>query len=321
MLTAVVSTLVATETLQRFDEDSSYGPALVVALSLATTVATGIISFLNPVQRWQQLRAAQLELEAHAWKFRTRTGEYVMKRSSSRAAERELHATVARIRSSIIEAAAIGETDFFSQNPWCRRGVEYRHGQTADATWADEPRKSARADERRKSAHIELIDDHHCIVRPEQYVEIRLKRSISFYKSRIPAYYSKRTTLHLLGLASAGLMVVMGGVGLASFVAIVTVVSSSMTAWGEFHGFPKKLARYSSTVNELTALVLWWEHLTDVERNTTQKFEDLVHHVEDALATERKGWLTTSQAAKMLAKQLGSDSESDDRERTEKKQG
>ena len=137
-------------------------------------------------------------------------------------------------------------------------------------------------------------------------------RSIEFYRKRVPRYYCKRTTLHILMLASAGLMVVMGGAGLASFVAIVTVIASSLTAWGEFNGFPKKLARYSSIINELTGFLLWWEHLTEVERNTTQRFQDLVHHVERAMSTEREGWLTTSQAAKMLAKQLSQEGNSSD---------
>jgi hypothetical protein len=183
----------------------------------------------------------------------------------------------------------------------------------------------------------ELVDDHHCIVRPNMFIALRVRSAINFYKGRLPRYYSNRTILHLLTLGSTGAMIVMGGAGLSLYVPIVTVVASSLTAWGEFHAFPKKLARYSSIINELTGLLLWWEHLTEVERNTvrsssatirrryadparllccfmeqTQKFQDLVHHVEAALATERKGWLTTSQAAKMLAKQLSSDGDADD---------
>ena len=103
MLTAVAATYAGHRDNSDAPQATFVGTVLVIAFSLATTFATGYISFLNPVQRWQQLRAAQLELESHAWMFRTRTGDYCTTRSSSRAAERELHATVFRVRASIIE--------------------------------------------------------------------------------------------------------------------------------------------------------------------------------------------------------------------------
>ena len=106
-------------------------------------------------------------------------------------------------------------------------------------------------------------------------------------------------------------MVVLSIVGWASYVGIVTMAMASLTAWGEFHGFPKKLARYAAIINELKALQHWWEHLTPVERNGTQKYQDLVQNVERCMASEREGWLSTSQAAKMLAQQLGKGTDDD----------
>jgi hypothetical protein len=318
--TAVASTLVATMDeggtckILSTSSDCRYVWA-VIGLALVTSIATGVISFLNPVQRWQQFRAAQLELESNAWAFRTRTGKYLTKGGSSRTAERELHETIATMRSSVLESAAVAETDIYAHRPWCRKSVHYRHGQREGSIPSVRKRGKQNKNKIAASASADLKDDHHSIVHPDEYVELRINSAVEFYRQRLPTYYCKRSVLHILTLVSSGLMVVLGVVGLAPFVAIVSVAAASLTAWGEFHGFPKKLARYSSIINELSALLLWWEHLTEVERNGTRKFQELVHHVEKCMAAERDGWLSTSQAAKLLAKEL--DSQNTDPDATE----
>ena len=87
----------------------------------------------------------------------------------------------------------------------------------------------------------------------------------------------------------------------------MTVVISSLGAWGEFYGAGKKLVRYSTVINALKDEILLWDSLTEVERHATESVEQLVGRCEDLIAGERDGWLSTSQAAKMLAKATGAD--------------
>jgi hypothetical protein len=54
------------------DEQSRY---IVLILSVIASLLASTVSYLNPAQRWQQLRGAALSLESEIWKFRTRSGE------------------------------------------------------------------------------------------------------------------------------------------------------------------------------------------------------------------------------------------------------
>ena len=60
--------------------------------------------------------------------------------------------------------------------------------------------------------------------------------------------------------------------------------------------------------------------MTDVERNSPDKWELLVQSVEGLASRERDGWLSTSQAAKLMSEQLGGgDGGSGEESSTEKK--
>ena len=50
----------------------------IMGLSLIGSTIAAAVSYLHPVQSWQQLQAASLALESEIWKFRTRTGAYTI---------------------------------------------------------------------------------------------------------------------------------------------------------------------------------------------------------------------------------------------------
>ena len=49
---------------------------VIIGLSLATAVLTGLVTFLKPTARWMELRGGALTLESELWQFRTRSGPY-----------------------------------------------------------------------------------------------------------------------------------------------------------------------------------------------------------------------------------------------------
>ncbi len=57
---------------------------------------------------------------------------------------------------------------------------------------------------------------------------------------------------------------ILGFFQVESWAAVVTAITTVVTAWLEFSSTQKKLERYSDTIHQIAAIVLWWESLTDV---------------------------------------------------------
>ena len=177
--TTCVATFVATDVIPDDGEggDSSSlkgsGPVAITVLSLLTSVCIGVISFLAPVQKWQQLRSTASQLESETWRFRTRTGPYSRSANGGRdrGCDRVLVAEMHRIRRSVIESAAIKDTRFFR----VRAPHVYRHGQRSDSLF-DTTASGGK-------------DNFYSVLRPSDYIELRVRPSIKFYESRLPRYY------------------------------------------------------------------------------------------------------------------------------------
>ena len=73
-----------------------------------------------------------------------------------------------------------------------------------------------------------------------------------------------------------------------------------MIAWTEFSGTEKKLDRYSSIIQSLKSIHLWWECLPEVEELATKNINRLVDSVEKQMRTERSGWLAMDSGKKKL---------------------
>ena len=107
--------------------------------------------------------------------------------------------------------------------------------------------------------------------------------------------------------------------GMASWTAIVTAFTSAVTAWTAFHGTDRKLSRYSNTVERINSVILWWAHLTDVDKASVTNIERLVVTCEDLFERERESWLSTSMSSKLLA-QASEDGEGEEGEGDKKHQ-
>ena len=108
----------------------------VVVLSLITSFLAGMITFLNPQQKWQQLRGAALAIESEIWKFRTRTGTYTTKQitnagSFSNEAEEKLKTFLEDMKSHVLKSASILETAMFASMEmfdYPESAQKYNHG-------------------------------------------------------------------------------------------------------------------------------------------------------------------------------------------------
>jgi hypothetical protein len=225
------------------DEQSRY---IVIVLSLAGSLLASTAAYLNPAQRWQQLRGAALSLESEIWKFRTRAGPYAIAGKMSignysRESERRLMEFRTVLVQQVSKSAGLLDTSLHAQfelfgEPSKRELARFKHGQYKGAgthgTFGSSNTRSG-AD----------VDDHHSPLHAPDYLRFRIKPLVDFYKGRLPRYYFSRTVAQYLLLFGTFASTFLAFLDLAAWAAVPTAVATAVTAWQEFSGTGKKLNR------------------------------------------------------------------------------
>lgn len=145
------------------------------------------------------------------------------------------------------------------------------------------------------------------------FCRYRIVTALEFYKAKIPQCSRIRNlaqSLIVLGSIGSAILAI---VNLATWSAVVSVTTASITAYLEFLGTNSKISRYSSTVHSLQELVYWWQTLPQIDRSVISNIDHLVLTCEELLQREQQAWRSSSQASKMMSKQSGeNDTSSDD---------
>jgi hypothetical protein len=305
LLLGLVVTTIVTISFNTELIDDEHLSAIVLGLSLAGTLIGTVVAFLNPAQRWQQLRGAALSLDSEIWKFRTRTGQYTLPSSSglnqhSRHAEKQLMACLDSTSQHVSKSASVMETTFFAKFDFFGESSHlryYTHGQYEGA-------KSS------GTFGMSVADDNHqSPLKPHEYLNFRVEPASRYYQTQLPLYYRSRVAAEVVLVTGAFVGTILAFYGVASWAAIATSVTSAVTAWKEFNGTDKKLTRYSNTIGKLKGTVMWWEQLSEVEQASLVNVNRLVLECEDTLEREREAWLSTSMATKALVKAASGDSQ------------
>jgi hypothetical protein len=152
-------------------------------------------------------------------------------------------------------------------------------------------------------------DTHFKPAQPTEYCRFRVQKMIEFYKTRIPVIsrvkYIGQTFLVLGSVAG----VILASVNQERWAAAVSIFTSSVTAWLEFSGTHSKQTRYSTTVKGLTDVLNWWDSLQPIEKSAVENVDKLATSTEDILRSEQQAWRSTSQVAKLLAKETDDNSQ------------
>jgi hypothetical protein len=230
------------------DEQSRY---IVIVLSLAASLLASTAAYLNPAQRWQQLRGAALSLESEIWKFRTRAGPYAMAGKMSignysHESERRLMEFQTVLVQQVSKSAGLLDTSLHAQfaffgEPSKRELARFKHGQYKGAdihgTFGSSNTRSGGD-----------MDDHHSPLHAPDYLRFRIKPVVNFYKGRLPRYYFSRTVSQYLLLFGTFASTMLAFLNLAAWAAVPTAAATAVTAWQEFSGTGKKLNRYIRTL-------------------------------------------------------------------------
>jgi len=146
-------------------------------------------------------------------------------------------------------------------------------------------------------------DDNFCdLLPPEQYLELRVRNRIQFYKKRIPSNNNLRYLSQIVLVLFSVITSALAFLRMSPLTAIVSILTSSVSAFMEFNGINGKVQRYSSIVHALEQLEVWWSSLTRIQRHDLSNVDLLVMECEGLIRNEVQSWMSSSQTTRMLIK-------------------
>lgn len=260
-----------------------------IATSLG--VQSGITAFLNPAQRWKDVRCIGAAAKSTVFQYRTRTGRFVLSKVDPRQPERILYEEIKDCRGSLSKAADIRDTAF-SQLFGEHHTSECKHGQYT-ARMASARTSSKREQLTSQAVNIEEVDDHHSPLKPSQYIAFRLEEMKAFYQSRLPHYSNMRTFLNVTLIVSSAVSAIVAFADQSHYVAVISAFAAALVSWSEFVQLRSKLSRYNNCVLAIDDLVTWWVSLSSVEQSSLEHIDRLVTEGEHIINSERVAWQTT----------------------------
>jgi len=149
-------------------------------------------------------------------------------------------------------------------------------------------------------------DDFHSPCRPNEYLNLRVKKALAFYQNRLPVYYQIKSNTQMFLLVGTFSGIILALLEITSWVAIFTAVTGAITAWSEFHGTEDKITRYSDVVTQIESAVLWWKMLSPVDQSNINMITELVERCESVFRDERQAWVSLNIEQKTAKKQPSS---------------
>ena len=329
------ASVVTTLSINRPDiiSDSLRG-SLVVGLSLAGAAIASATSYLNPAQRWTELRGAALTLESECWKFRTRSGIYKLAQTATPnggggggdSSAETLRQVLESVRQHVAKSASVSETAFggtlelFSKPPQTQLSA-YTHGQYrgcgtggafghATQVAAEMAPMAAPSDVAVAAAgggagsaqpgSDGIFDDHHSPTAPEVYLRLRVEPMVRFYQARLPSYYRWRSAYEVIAVLGSLGATLLAFLHVDEWVAVLTAVTAMITAWHAFSGTDRKLSRYSNTIDKVQSIMLWWRSLSSTDKALPARIHQLVLACEETFERERESWASTSMTTQLL---------------------
>ena len=275
---STASTFVLTEQIRAVLPESETVSAWLIeglfVLSLVLSMIVSLDSLLDYKEKWRELRRGSGALLSTIWTYRTRVGKFEMEENPGNGAgrpERELMTTLQTFRRALKAGANLGTSNFHKKHS----SSTYKHFQ-------------------KKGIHDSGTDDFQSPVQPQRYIDMRIKKNISFYQARIPRYNRAKSIFKLLVVFLSVTASALARYRLVSLVVAVTAASAALTSWVEFTDMSSKAKRYTEVISGLKDLLDWWNSLTQVQKASREKIGQLITTSESLIAEEQIGWMSMS---------------------------
>ena len=162
----------------------------------------------------------------------------------------------------------------------------------------------------------EVKDDFYSVLKPEQYLRVRLIEQLNWYRRKTldldKKWQRRQWFIYFLGGVGTFLAAIKWDV----WIAVSNAVAASILSFLEFQRLDSTLTGYNQTATNLENIVCWWHALTEKEKNDPKNIEKLVENSEKVIRSETTGWVQEMKDA--MADLYKIDEEARKAEKTEK---
>jgi hypothetical protein len=131
-------------------------------------------------------------------------------------------------------------------------------------------------------------------MRPEQYIQERLRPMIKWYEMRIPRYYRRRIIFTVLSICVSVAASVLARYSMLHIVTCVAAFGSMVTSYDEYLDTSRKIERYNRAISKIKNLLSWWESLGSIDKVSRSATLHLIKTGEEIFGEERLAWQSTS---------------------------
>jgi hypothetical protein len=130
----------------------------------------------------------------------------------------------------------------------------------------------------------------------EEYVKLRLIPNIARFTNLSPPLANNLNTVNVCIIGLSVFASILSTFELSMFVPACFSVSGSVLTWMLYKQTDTKLEHTNAAIHNLHKLLVWWDHLTMIEKRIPQNKEILVLTTEAAIESQIVGIMTSSSA-------------------------
>lgn len=280
----------------------------IFALSITSSIVIGMMSYLNPVERWRHLRCSACSIQGIIWKFRARVEDFACDPGYPMRPENRLSDALAAWRLELSAGSDIKTTSFRKPH----QATVYKHGQYSKNQLMHVVREVGRKEvQGKKAAAFKkdcssdegakdnpdswelMVNDHQSPIRHEEYIQFRLLHMKQFWQKRLPSYDRWCQVIAVIAILCSSASTLLAYLDETLYVAMFTSLASAAVAWEVFKDSRGKIERYSGVIDGIKALVSKWDSFSDIERAASDNINWLVQTGEFFIAAEHTAWKST----------------------------
>lgn len=235
--------------------------SLLYLLVLATPIAGGVVaagtSRLDRGEGWMMLRDSAETLKREIYRYRSRVGAYRPEETR----EKKLLAKLEKVARRLF-------------------GTDRPLGRLRPYGGAALPPPGT----------VAPGDDGFADLTAENYLELRLRDQLNYYRNRIGRFERRLRLLNWSVVVLGGVGTFLAAVGLEIWIPVSVSLSGAFGSYLEMRRLDMWLVIYSRTVMELENVAAWWRSLPPEERARDTRREQLVGRTEAVLQTESSDW-------------------------------
>jgi hypothetical protein len=143
----------------------------------------------------------------------------------------------------------------------------------------------------------EMIDDGFSVIQADDYVEFRLKPALQSFEVKAPKLATQVKVLQVLIFSCTAVNAALALTQNTEWMPVVISFSGAVHTTMDYMMLTHRLDMINAAQESLTGLLLWWDHLTLIQKKQPNNRETLVDLTEQAVSCEL-GWVKAAAVKK-----------------------